>query len=129
MWCTSWSWSYGRYSSWIYNYLYNQFISPLKCHGAVYTIQHYVIKVCPWLVTGGCFFLDFFIYKNDRYEITDILLNVVLDTINQPTTSFLSKRENIWAKFPHKYIMLICTYAGSSQSSRMKACTIDNYLE
>ena len=56
MWCTSWSWSYGRYSSWIYNYLYNQFISPLKCHGAVYTIQHYVIKVCPWLVTGGWFF-------------------------------------------------------------------------
>jgi len=42
----SWSWSCG---SWIYNYLCNQYLSPLKlwirtCLGEVYSIQHYVIK-------------------------------------------------------------------------------------
>ena len=44
----SWSWSYG---SWIYNYLCNWCISPLKVvslnpvHGEVYLIQHYVINL------------------------------------------------------------------------------------
>jgi len=43
----SWSWLYG---SWIYNYLCNQCLSPLKVvslnptHGEVYSIQHHVIK-------------------------------------------------------------------------------------
>ena len=44
-----WSWSYG---SLIYNYLYNQCLSPLKLWGwtpfmasEVYSIQHYVIKI------------------------------------------------------------------------------------
>ena len=43
----SWSWSYG---SWIYIYLCNQCLSPLKLwvwiplRGGVYPIQHYVIK-------------------------------------------------------------------------------------
>jgi len=39
----SWSWSFG---SWIYNYLYNQFLLPLSCEfesdtGEVWSIQHH----------------------------------------------------------------------------------------
>jgi hypothetical protein len=45
-WGPSWSWSYG---SWIYNYLCNQCLSPLKLwvrpvRVEVYSIQHFVIK-------------------------------------------------------------------------------------
>ena len=51
----SWSWSYG---SWIYNYLVIQSVSITTnvslnpAHGEVYSIQHYVIKVCQWLGAG-----------------------------------------------------------------------------
>ena len=54
----SWSWSYG---SWIYNYLCNQCLSPLKLWvriPLVYSIQHYVISVSVTcnrlLVFSGC---------------------------------------------------------------------------
>ena len=49
-WGPSWSWSWA-YGSWIYNYLYNQYLSPLKFvrsnpgHGHVYLIQHYSLSV------------------------------------------------------------------------------------
>ena len=48
----SWPWWFG---SWIYNYLYNQCLSPLKLwvrtpvHGEVYSIQHYVIQFFSYL--------------------------------------------------------------------------------
>jgi hypothetical protein len=52
-----WPWSYG---SWIYNYLRNQCLSPLRCEfepgsGEVYSIQHYVqvqrfLDTYPWAV-------------------------------------------------------------------------------
>ena len=53
----------------------------------------------------GLFFLDFFIYKNDRHDITDILLNVVLDTINQPTNHVIlvKKREHLSQISPQIY--------------------------
>ena len=46
----SWSWSYGN---WFYNYLCNQYLSPLTS-GGVYSIQHYVIKFVShlWQVGG-----------------------------------------------------------------------------
>ena len=63
-----WPWSYGI---WIYNYLCNQFLSPL------------MLWVCQCLSLGtpGS-------KKTDRHDITEILLKVVLSTIkptNQPT--------------------------------------------
>ena len=98
-------------------------------HRDVYSIQHYVIQVCHWLVTGGCFFLGTpvsSIYKNDRHDISDILLKVVLNTINKPTNHFIivRKREHLSQISPQ-----ISTYDGSNQISYRKACTIDNYLE
>jgi len=49
------------YGSWIYNYLSNQCLSPLKVvssvpvHGKVYSIQHYVIKIVSNLRQVGGF--------------------------------------------------------------------------
>ena len=87
----SWLWLYG---SWIYNYVYlcNQCLSPLKLwvsnptHGEVYWIQHYVIKFVSDLpqVGGFLWVLRFPPNKTDRHDITEILLKVVLNTINQP---------------------------------------------
>jgi hypothetical protein len=45
------------YGNLIYNYLWNQCLSPLRCEfesrsGEVYSIQHYSDKVCQWLAAG-----------------------------------------------------------------------------
>ena len=55
----SWSWSYG---SWIYNYLCNQWISPLTLWVQIplmYSIQYYVIKFVSHLRQVGGFLLVF----------------------------------------------------------------------
>ena len=70
----SWSWSHG---SWIYSSLCNQCLSPLKLrirtpfHGEVYSTQHCSLST----------------YKADRHDITDKLLKVALNTINQTKPS------------------------------------------
>jgi hypothetical protein len=83
----SWSWSYG---SWMYNYLCNQFISPItfwiriplraRCTWYI-TLRD---KVCQWLAANLWFSPVIPISstnKTDRHDITDILLKVVLNTI------------------------------------------------
>ena len=55
-------------------------------HGEVYSIQHYVIKVCQWLTTGRLFSPCPPVSstnKTDHHDITEILLKVTLNTINQ----------------------------------------------
>ena len=55
-------------------------------HGKVYLIQHYVIKVCQWLAKGWWFSPGTpasSIKKSHCHDITEILLKVVLNTINQ----------------------------------------------
>ena len=74
------SWSYG---SWIYNYLCN----PGLWRGVLY--KTLCDKVCQWLSTGLWFSpgtLVFSTNKTDRHDITEILLKVVLNTINPPPT-------------------------------------------
>ena len=74
----SWSWSYG---SWVYNYLCNQCLSPLKLcswRGVLYTTL--CDKVCQWLSAGLWFFIGSS-NKTDRHDITEILLKVTLNTI------------------------------------------------
>jgi hypothetical protein len=54
-------------------------------HGKVYSMQH-VIKVCQWLATGRWFSSATPVSstnKPDRHDITEILLKVALNTINQ----------------------------------------------
>ena len=83
------SWSYG---SWIYNYMCNQCLSPLKLlssnpvNGEVYSIQHYVIKFDSVLrqVDGYLCVLQFPPPITDCHDIIEILLKVALNTINQP---------------------------------------------
>jgi hypothetical protein len=81
----SWPWSH---RSWIYNYLCNQCLSPLMLWVRILIRARCTTlcdKVCQWLVTGR------FIpgppvsstNKTDRYDITEILLKVALNTIKQ----------------------------------------------
>ena len=60
-------------------------VSLNPAHGKVYSIQHYVVKVCHWLATGRWFSLDTPVSptnKTDHYDITEILLKVALNTIS-----------------------------------------------
>jgi hypothetical protein len=81
-----WSWSY---DSWIYNYLWNQSLSPLKLWVRILirrgipdtTLSD---KVCQWLATGRWFSPDTLFSstnKTDRHVIAEILLKVALNTI------------------------------------------------
>jgi hypothetical protein len=86
----SWSWSYG---SWIYKYLCNQCLSPLKLwvrtpFMARWTRYTLCDKVCQWLAAGRWFTPISSTNKTDRRDITEILLKVALNTINlnQPTS-------------------------------------------
>jgi hypothetical protein len=52
-------------------------------HSEVYSIQHYVIKFVSYLWQVGGFFVVSSTNKTDRYNITEILLKVALNTITQ----------------------------------------------
>ena len=80
-----WPWSYG---SWIYNYLWNQCLSPLMLWVWISIRARCTtlcVKVCQWLVTGRWFSPRppvSSINKTDRHDITEILLKVAI-TIKQ----------------------------------------------
>jgi hypothetical protein len=78
--------------SWIYNYLYNQCLSN-PIHGEVYSIQHYVIKFLSDLQQVGGFL-------RGTPGITEILLEVALNTINQTKTNL------------HHFRVISCIYTG-----------------
>jgi len=81
------SWSYG---SWIYNYLWNQCLSPLMLWVRILLRQCVLDttlcdKVCHWLATGQWFSPGtpvFSTNKTDYHDITEILLKMMLNTIN-----------------------------------------------
>ena len=53
-------------------------------HGEVNSIQHYVIQFCKWLATGQWYshgIPDSSTNKDDRYDITELLLKVVYQHI------------------------------------------------
>jgi len=89
----SWSWSYG---SWIYNYLCNQCLSPLKLwvqipfmamctrYNIILIYIYICDKVCQRLATGRWFVSGTPVSstnKTDCHNITEILLKVALNTI------------------------------------------------
>jgi hypothetical protein len=54
-------------------------------HSEVYSIQHYMINICQWLSAGRWFSPGTPVSstnKIDRHDISDILLNVTLNTNN-----------------------------------------------
>ena len=104
----AWPWSY---DSWIYNYLCNQCLSPLKLwvrtqlrRGVFDTTL--CDKVCQWLATGRWFSLGTPVSstnKTDRHDITEMLLKVALIII-KPT-----KPMSAFKVVPNfLYLFLIC---------------------
>jgi len=78
------SWSYG---SWIYNYLCNQCLSLLKLWVRTPFMTRCTRYNIMWLATGRWFSPGTPVSstnKTDRHDITEILLKVVLNIINQP---------------------------------------------
>ena len=78
-----WSWSYG---SWIYNYVWNRCLSPLKLwfrippsRGVLNTTLSN--KVCQWLAAVFSRYYHFLTNKTDGHDATEILLKVTLNTI------------------------------------------------
>ena len=74
----------GRDGNWIYNYICNQFLSPLTLWVRI-PLRRRVVdttlgdKVCQWLAAGRWFSPgtpDFSTNKTDRHDITEILLKV-----------------------------------------------------
>jgi hypothetical protein len=84
---SSWPWSYG---SWIYNYQFNQCLSPMMLWVRISIRARCTTlcdKVCQWLTTGRWFSTGTPVSstnQTDRHDITEILLKVALNTINQP---------------------------------------------
>ena len=77
----SWSWSY---RSWIYNCLCNQILSPLKLWvriSLILEIQHYVTKFVSNLRQVGWGTPVSSTNKTDFHDITEILLEVALNTM------------------------------------------------
>ena len=81
----------------IFPFLFNNTsFSSAKVHGEVYLVQHYVIN----FVSGRWFSLGTPVFptsKTDPHDITEILLKVALNPINQPNQP--------WSK--HHIIFLI----------------------
>ena len=80
------SWSYG---SWIYNYQYHQWLSPLTLWVLI-QLRRGVLdttlcdKVCQWLAGGRWFSLGTLFSstnKTDHHDINEMLLKVALNTI------------------------------------------------
>ena len=74
-------------------------VSSNPVHGEVYSIQHYVINFSQWLVTGRWFSSGTPVSstnKTDSHDITEILLKVALNTINQPYCLWI---RNLYFKF------------------------------
>ena len=68
----------------------------------MYSIQHYVIKVCQGLETGQCFSpgTPDSIIKADRHDITEILLKVALNTISlTQTVNVLTGTLEVYARY------------------------------
>jgi len=99
----SWSWSYG---SWIYNYLCNQCLSPLKLWVRI-PLRRGVLdttlcdQVCQWLAPGRWFSPGTptsSTNKTHGHDITKILLKVALNTITliQWITYQIVMMNNVW---------------------------------
>jgi hypothetical protein len=109
----SWSWSYG---SCISNYLCNQCLSPLMLW--VRTPLRWGVldttlcdKVYQWFATGQCFSPVSSTNKTGRHDINEILLKVVLNTINQPysqTCIQLVTGNYLFGQYGSHFLILLC---------------------
>jgi hypothetical protein len=83
----SWSWSYGSLDLQLPTqsvYITTEVVSSNLAHGEVYSILHYVNKVCQWLAAGLWFSPctpDPFTNKTDHHDIVEILLKVAVNIL------------------------------------------------
>ena len=99
--------------SWIYNYLCNQCLSPLKLwvqpHSWRCVLDTALCdKVCWWLATGRWFSPGTPVAstnKTDYHDITEILLKVALNTKNQNQTKPKSNRFRLYDFLANKTAM------------------------
>ena len=82
------SWGAVVYGSWIYYYLCNQCLSPLMLWAQISIRARCttLCEVCQWITTGLWFSPSPPVSstnETDRHDITEILLKVALNTINQ----------------------------------------------
>ena len=65
-------------------------------HGEVYSIQHYVIKVCQWLAAGQWDSPSTPVSstnKTNRHDIAERLLKVALSTVSNPFNKKMSNED------------------------------------
>ena len=110
-----WPWSYG---SWIYNYLCNQCLSPLKLWVRIPLRQDVLNttlcdEVCQWLATGRLFSLCTPVSstnKTDRHDITEILLKVALSTIHPVRYIWIDIKMFVFFPYFHKIATMFKTW-------------------
>ena len=106
-WGLSWLFLYG---SWIYNYLCNHCRSPLTLWVQI-LLRRGVLdttlcdKVCQWLATGW-FSPVYSTNKTDRHDVTEILLQVALNTITLTLQPQCSHTINTTTKLALKLIWI-----------------------
>ena len=87
-------------------YITTKIVSLNPVHDKEYSIQYYVIKFVQQLAAGQWFSPGTpvsSINKNDHHDITEILLKVVLNTINPPPSSIDCKM------FSYHVNFILCT--------------------
>ena len=107
-----------RYGSWIYNYHCNQCLSPLMLWVRILIRARCTIlcdKVCQWLAACWWFSLRLPVSsttKTDCYDIAEILLKVVLNTIkpNQSVDQIMDSHtllytNNSWIVLPMSFVL------------------------
>ena len=70
-------------------------VSSNSGHGEVYLIQHYVIKFVSYLRHVAGFFRVSSSNKTDCNDITEILLKVALNTINQTKPTYFNSQYSL----------------------------------
>jgi hypothetical protein len=74
-------------------------VSSNRVHFEVYSIQH-VITFCQWLVTGRWFSPGTLVSSTNKYDITEILLKVALNTITMTPQCYS------WTMFSHMILYM-----------------------
>ena len=69
-------------------------------HGEVYSIQHYVIKFVSYIATGRWFSPGTPVSSTNKYDITEILLKVALNTIT------IAPQCDSWTMFSHMILYM-----------------------
>jgi len=102
-----WPWSYG---SWIYNYLCNQWLSPLMLWVRISIRARCTTscdKVCQSLATGRWFSPSTWVSstnKTNRHNITEILFKVALNTITLTPNPIMLLRYITFCITPMRYL-------------------------